>query len=176
MTRRFDRDGRRKVHMQSLTGLAAVDFQATQANSYAQVLATAQKLGLDADGMTQIWRRMAFNIAASNNDDHAKNVSFLMGEDGGWRLAPAYDVTFAYNPKGAWTDRHQMSVNGRFDDISNTDIMAVADQFVVGHAREVLHDIDEAMDSWPQFAKQAGLPGELIDALATDFHREVLGK
>lgn len=69
-----------------------------------------------------------------------------------------------------------MSVNGRFDDISNTDIMAVADQFVVGHAREALHDIDEAMDSWPQFARQAGLPGELIDALATDFHREVLGK
>ncbi|WP_300767967.1 type II toxin-antitoxin system HipA family toxin [uncultured Bifidobacterium sp.] len=176
MTRRFDRDGRRKLHMQSLTGLAAVDFRATRTNSYAQVIATAQKLGLDTGAMTQIWRRMAFNIAASNNDDHAKNVSFLMDEDGGWRLAPAYDVTFAYNPRGEWTDRHQMSVNGRFDGIGNADLMAVADQFAVGHARDALHDISDALDSWPRFAKQAGLSGELADALAADFHREVLEK
>ena len=95
MTRRFDRQGSNKLHMQSLTGLAAVDYQATGTNSYAQVFTAANQLKLPAATMTELFTRMAFNVAATNNDDHAKNISFLADHLGHWSLSPAYDLTFA---------------------------------------------------------------------------------
>jgi serine/threonine-protein kinase HipA len=174
MTRRFDRDGREKLHMQSLTGLSAVDFRATGANSYSQVFTAAQQLGLGSTTKTEIWRRMVFNIAATNNDDHAKNVSFLADRLGNWRLSPAYDVTFAFNPTGEWTNEHQMSVNGTFRDIEYDDIMAVADLFEVERTAPVLQEIREALDSWAQFAATAGVPVTQSDAIARQFHTEVL--
>ncbi|MEE8724486.1 MAG: type II toxin-antitoxin system HipA family toxin [Bifidobacterium crudilactis] len=174
MTRRFDRDGLEKLHMQSLTGLSSVDFRATGANSYAQVFTAAQQLGLGRTTGTEIWRRMVFNIAATNNDDHAKNVSFLADRLGNWRLSPAYDVTFAFNPTGEWTNEHQMSVNGKFRDIGYDDIMAVADLFEVERTAPVLQEIRDALDSWKQFAATAGVPVTQSDVIARQFHTEVL--
>lgn len=160
--------------MQSLTGLSAVDFRATGANSYSQVFTAAQQLGLGSTTKTEIWRRMVFNIAATNNDDHAKNVSFLADRLGNWRLSPAYDVTFAFNPTGEWTNEHQMSVNGTFRDIAYDDIMAVADLFEVERTAPVLQEIGDALDSWKQFAATAGVPVTQSDAIARQFHTEVL--
>lgn len=174
LTRRFDREGRRKLHLQSLTGLAAVDFRAVGANSYAQVFTTIDSLDLGAEARTEAWRRMAFNVVATNNDDHAKNLSFLADEQGAWRLAPAYDVTFAYNPTGEWTNEHQLSVNGRFRDVRYADLMAVADQFEVERARTALGDIADAVASWPAFAAEAGLAEGHADAIGREFHREAL--
>jgi serine/threonine-protein kinase HipA len=176
MTRRFDRDSTGKIHMQSLTGLSAVDFRASGANSYAQVFAAAEALRLDAETKTELFRRMAFNIAATNNDDHAKNVSFLADRTGRWRLAPAYDVTFAYNPTGEWTNMHQMSVNGKFRDIGYDDLMVLADQFAVERVRETLRGIHEALDSWNRYAHEAGLAATRADAISRQFHPEVLGR
>jgi serine/threonine-protein kinase HipA len=92
---------------------------------------------------------------AANCDDHTKNVSFLLRERGRWELAPAYDVTHAYNPKGEWTYQHLMSVNGKFAAISRDDLMVVADRFGVGTVTKVLTDVSKAVASWPEFAKRA---------------------
>ena len=105
--------------------------------------------------MEEAFRRIAFNVMAANCDDHTKNVSFLLREGGAWELAPAYDVTYAYNPKGEWTYQHLMSVNGKFAAISRDDLLVVADRFGVGTAPQVLQQVGEAVSSWPDFARQA---------------------
>ena len=107
--------------------------------------------------MEQAFRRVAFNVMAANCDDHTKNVSFLLCEGRKWELAPAYDVTHAYNPKGEWTYQHLMSVNGKFAGISRDDLMAVADRFGVGTARNVLTEVRDAIASWPDFARQGNV-------------------
>src|SRR6185437_5228868 len=103
----------------------------------------------------EVFRRMAFNVMARNCDDHTKNFSFRLRQGHAWELAPAYDVTFAHNPKGEWTHQHLMSVNGKFKDILEPDLLAVAERFAVGSARRVLEKIRAALRQWPQFAANA---------------------
>ena len=108
MTRRFDRlAGGAKLHMQSLCALAHLDFNQAGAHSYEQALMTIRQLGLPMAAVEQQFRRMVFNIVARNQDDHVKNIAFLMDQQGQWSLAPAFDVTYSYNPAGAWTARRQ---------------------------------------------------------------------
>lgn len=118
---------------------------------------TIDRLGLGYAASEEAFRRIAFNVMAANCDDHTKNVSFLLREGGVWELAPAYDVTYAYNPKGEWTYQHLMSVNGKFADISLDDLLVVADRFGIGTAPQVLQQIREAVSSWPDFAMQANV-------------------
>ena len=154
MTKRFDRDGNRKHHLQTLCGLAHLDYRQKATHDASQLFLTIDRLGIGYSGMEQAFRRIAFNVMAANCDDHTKNVSFLLRERGRWELAPAYDVTHAYNPKGEWTYQHLMSVNGEFASISRDDLMVVADRFGVGTATKVLTDVSEAVSSWPDFAKR----------------------
>ena len=158
MTRRFDRTARGgKRHMQSLGALAHLDFNAAGAHAYEQAFLVIRDLGLGADAIAQQFRRMVFNILARNQDDHVKNIAFLMEQDGSWSLAPAFDVTFAYNPSGAWTSTHQMTVNGKRDHFAVDDLLACA--AVAGVRRnEALAMIDEvraAVDAWPEYAARA---------------------
>jgi serine/threonine-protein kinase HipA len=155
MTKRFDRDGNKKHHLQTLCGLAHMDYRQKATHDASQLFMTIDRLGIGYSGMEQAFRRIAFNVMAANCDDHTKNVSFLLRERGRWELAPAYDVTHAYNPKGEWTYQHLMSVNGKFTSISRDDLMVVADRFGVGTAPKVLTDVSEAVSSWPDFAKRA---------------------
>lgn len=102
---------------------------------------------------------MVFNVVGMNCDDHVKNLSFILPENRwAWRLAPAYDLTFAHNPKGEWTHQHLMSVNGKFKQIERADLLAVADRFGVGSARRVMDEVQEAVQLWPVFADAAGVP------------------
>ena len=114
MTRRFDRgpDGG-KFHMQSLCAMGHFDFNQAGAYSYEQAFQTARRLQLPQPDLTELYRRALFNILARNQDDHTKNIAFLMDKQGRWSLSPAYDLTYSYNPSGEWTARHQMSVNGK---------------------------------------------------------------
>jgi serine/threonine-protein kinase HipA len=170
MTRRFDRlDNGTKVHMQSLCGLAGLDFNAIGAHSYEQLLQASDALGLDGAALHQILRRAAFNVAAANCDDHTKNHAFLMSPAGVWSLAPAYDVTHAFNPRGRWTFQHLMSVNGRFAGIGRADLLAMADRHAVPGARTALAEVAATLDSWPEHAGRAGLTGRVIDRIAADF-------
>ncbi len=158
VTRRFDRPGTegKRLHMQSLCGLAALDFNAIETNDYASLFTTAAELGIT--DTAQIFRRMTFNVLASNNDDHTKNHAFLMNPEGLWELAPAYDVTFAYNPASPWTKKHLMSVNGKFEAITREDLHAVGEKFQVPGYRAIVREVEEAVKAWDDFAIQAGLP------------------
>jgi serine/threonine-protein kinase HipA len=154
MTKRFDRDGRAKHHLQTLCGLAHMDFRQKATHDVSQLFLAIDRLGLGYAAREEAFRRVAFNAIAANCDDHSKNVSFLLREGGAWELAPAYDVTHAYNPKGEWTYQHLMSVNEKFADIDRDDLLAVADQFAIGTAPKVLREIGDAVSAWPDFARE----------------------
>lgn len=160
MTRRFDRPGveGERIHMQSLNDLSGLDFRQRGAHDYGALFQAADQLEIDA--REQLFRRMVFNVLASNHDDHTKNHAFLLSEDGSWELAPAFDLTFAYNPQGFWTSQHLMSVNGRFTDIRRADLLAVADRYLVGGAARILREVQEAVDAFPEFARAAGVASD----------------
>ena len=155
MTRRFDRDANTKHHLQTLCGLAHLDFRQKATHDVSQLFLTIAQLQLEYTALEEAFRRIAFNVMAANCDDHTKNASFMLREGGRWELAPAYDVTYAFNPRGEWTYQHLMSVNGKFDNISRADLMAVADRFGVGTARQVLDQVAAAVSAWPDFARTA---------------------
>jgi len=156
LTRRFDRatDGAR-IHVQSLCAIDHLDFRYKNAHSYAQYFDVIRRLGIDDEAIEQAYRRMVFNVAAMNRDDHTKNFAFLLSESGSWQLSPAFDVTHAFNPTGEWTQHHQMSVNGKFDEISLADLHTVADAQGVAGYRALTHEVLDTVRSWPQFAVDA---------------------
>jgi serine/threonine-protein kinase HipA len=158
MTRRFDRrEGGEKLHMQSLCALAHYDFNHAGAYAYEQALLALRQLGLPMAAVEQQFRRMAFNIIARNQDDHVKNIAFLMDQAGRWSLAPAFDVSYSYNPAGAWTDRHQMTLNGKRDGFTAADFTACAATALMkrGCAAVILEEVRAAVIRWPEFAEQA---------------------
>jgi len=157
MTLRFDRQGNRKHHLQSLCAMVHLDYRQKASHDYSQFLQTVIRLGLDYAALEEAFRRMAFNVMASNCDDHTKNISFMLREGMRWELAPAYDVTYAYNPAGEWTWQHLMAVNGKFADISRADLLAVADRFGIGTAPKLMKQVREAVAAWPDFAGHAGV-------------------
>lgn len=165
MTRRFDRPGDQgeRLHMQSLNDLMALDYRLRGTHDYASLFEAAERLGLDS--REQIFRRMALNVLASNNDDHTKNHAFVLPEHGNWRLSPAFDVTFAWNPNGFWTSQHLMGVNGRFSEITRRDLLVLADRFEVPGAAQLLREVTEAVDEFAFFAKEAGLTEQRIRAI-----------
>ena len=157
VTRRFDRPGSdgERLHMQTLCGIGALDFNATGVNDYASYFATMARLGIG--DREEAFRRVVFNVLASNNDDHTKNLSFLMDDDGTWRLAPAYDVTFAYSPTSHWVSRHLMSVEGKFEHITTRDLETLGDRVGVAGYREIIGMVTDAVASFATFADAAGL-------------------
>lgn len=167
ITRRFDRPGSDggRLHMQSLCAISALDFNAVQTHDYASLFTTAAALGVD--DRAQLFRRMVFNVVASNNDDHSKNHAFLMDRDGTWRAAPAYDITFAYNPRSPWTAKHLMSVNGKFDTITRRDLHSVGETFDVPGYRRIIREVEAAVKRWREFAVESGLPDDRTDEIAT---------
>jgi serine/threonine-protein kinase HipA len=158
MTRRFDRlPNGDKLHMQSLAALRNYDFNQAGAHSYEQALDTIKRLHLGMDSIEQQFRRMAFNIFARNQDDHVKNISFLMDRGGTWKLAPAFDVTYAYRPGGPWTGTHQMSMNGKRDGFAVADFRACAQVAGMqrGRADEIVSGVEAVVGAWMAFAAAA---------------------
>lgn len=163
MTKRFDREGcSTKHHIQTLCAMNHIDYKMKSTNSYEQLLMTLSELTLPHNAYVEVFRRMIFNIMGRNCDDHSKNFSFLLKEGSDWELAPAYDVTFAHNPKGEWTSQHLMSVNGKYKNFTANDILEVASRFGVGEAKQLLIQVREAIQAWPTFAKEAALNNEEI--------------
>lgn len=159
MTRRFDRDAAgRKLHMQSLGGLRHFAFQYPPAYSYEEAMHTIRALGLDMDTLQEQFRRAVFNVVARNQDDHVKNLAFLMDGHGQWRLSPAYDVTYAYNPRG-WTRAHQLSLGGKRDGFERKDLLRFADVTGVPRTAAVrmIDEVISAVSRWPEFAALAGV-------------------
>lgn len=164
LTKRFDRVNGNKIHMQTLCGIAHYDFHLRRAYSYEQAFNVMRRLRLPYSQAEEMFLRMVFNVVIRNQDDHTKNISFLMDNAGKWRLSPAYDLGFAYNPKGAWTNTHQMSINGKFDDITRKDLQAFALSNNIKNANEIIDKVCEVTSKWPEMAKNCGVPKEMIDA------------
>ncbi len=160
MTRRFDRlAGGGKLHMQSLCALAHFDFNLAGAYSYEQALLVIRQLGLPMWAIEQQFRRMVFNIVARNQDDHVKNIAFLMNKAGEWSLAPAFDMTYSYNPTGTWTSSHQMTLNGKRDDFSLEDFKACAKAASMkrGRAETILKEVQATVSRWLDYAEEVGV-------------------
>ncbi len=169
MTRRFDRrNSGERVHLQSLCGIAGLDFNMAGAHSYAQYMSVIEQLGMGVEAREQAFRRVVFNIAAVNRDDHTKNLGFLLPQNGEWELAPAYDVTHAHNPSGQWTDVHQMSLEGKREGIDLSDLQRFADRFRVPGYRAVIADVLDAVDRWPEFAEESRVDSATAARLAAD--------
>ncbi|MBF6619562.1 MAG: type II toxin-antitoxin system HipA family toxin [Patulibacter sp.] len=165
MTRRFDRtDDGDKLHAQTLGGIAHLDYNQADVHRYEQAFLVMHQLDLPAAQREQQFRRMVFNVVARNQDDHVKNIGFLMDRSGTWRLSPAYDVTYAYRPGGRWTSRHQMSINGKRDDFAVADLREVARMARIRRSvvDDMLAEVTDAVRRWPSFADEAGVTPEHI--------------
>ena len=155
MTQRFDRDGNTKHHLQTLCAMTEMDYKQKATHDLSQVFLAMWRLKLDYGATEQVLRRAAFNVMAANCDNHTKNLSFLLRQGGAWELAPAYDITHAYNPQGEWTHQLLMSVNGKFAGVERDDLLKVGEQFGIGTAPDVLAEVSAAVSTWPDFAAQA---------------------
>ncbi|MBL9160876.1 MAG: type II toxin-antitoxin system HipA family toxin [Verrucomicrobiales bacterium] len=172
MTRRFDRpDTGGKLHLQSLCAMAHYDFNLAGAYGYEQAYEVMRRLDLPMADLEEQFRRMLFNLVARNQDDHTKNIAFLMDKAGRWRLSPAFDVTYSYNPDGAWTSRHQMSVNGKRDQFELADLVACARNAGLkrGRAATLLEQVITAARRWKDHAEDAGVPERDAEKIASVF-------
>lgn len=157
MTRRFDRPAQGdKLHMQSLTAMMHYDFNDAGAYSYEQAVQALKRLKTTQDVEQQVLRAI-FNVVGRNQDDHPKNIAYLMDREGEWRLSPAFDIAYAYNPKGEWTDRHQMSLNGKRDGFIYADLVEFGATAGLKPARtaSLIDAVFEAIERWDEFAAQA---------------------
>ncbi len=165
LTKRFDRQDGKKIHMQTLCGIAHYDYRNPRSYSYEQAFNVMRALRLPYSQAQEMFRRLVFNVVIRNQDDHTKNISFLMDRQGKWTLSPAYDMGFAYNPKGGWTAQHQMSINGKFDDITRQDLLEFARRNNIKEADEIIDRITEVSSRWPHLARECEVPQPMIDAI-----------
>lgn len=160
MTKRFDRTASGgKRHMQSLGAMAHYDYNQPASYSYEQVIQVIKRLGLPREALEQQVLRAIFNVVGRNHDDHVKNIAFLMNRKGIWRLSPAFDISYAFDPRGEWTSRHQMSINGKRDGFGRIDLITLANSAGIkkAQANEMIDRIIETMLRWPNYAQKAGV-------------------
>ena len=159
MTKRFDRVNGEKLHMQSLGALTHISYKEPGICGYELAATYMKELGVTYKEIEQFYRRMVFNCLAVNQDDHVKNISFIMDRTGTWRLSPAYDITFSYNPNNKWLRAHQMTINGKTTEITNTDLLAAGSQMGLKPRRckDIISEILSVVESFSIFAEQAGI-------------------
>jgi serine/threonine-protein kinase HipA len=169
LTKRFDRVNGEKVHMQTLCAVAHYDYRLLRAYSYEQAFNVMRTLRLPYSQAQEMFRRIVFNVVVRNQDDHTKNISFLMDKNGKWRLSPAYDMGFSYNPDGGWTSQHQMSINGKFDGITRSDLLEIAKRNNIKEAAEIIDQVCSVASRWESIAIECGVPDKMIDAIMPQF-------
>ncbi|MHB1252388.1 MAG: type II toxin-antitoxin system HipA family toxin, partial [Acidimicrobiales bacterium] len=172
MTRRFDRDNEGgRLHVVSLAAMAHLDQRHTGAHSYDQYLATVRQLGLGPSSLQQAFRRMVFNVAAVNRDDHTKNFAFMRTRSGEWTLTPAFDITHAHRRNSEWTSRHNLRVNGKTESITLEDLHVVGDRHEVPGYKSIVREVLGAVDAWAEFASRAELDERAREAVAHDLEQ-----
>jgi serine/threonine-protein kinase HipA len=177
MTKRFDRlDGGGKLHMQSLCGMAHYDFNQAGAYSYEQALQIIRRMELPMASIEEQFRRMAFNIVARNQDDHVKNIAFLMDRSGNWSLSPAYDMTYSYQPSGKWTSSHQMTLNGKRSGFTLEDFKACAKIALMkrGRAETIVDEVTNVVARWRDYADESCVTPEQRDKIQAALRVESL--
>ena len=177
MTKRFDRlDDGDKRHMQSLGAMMHYDFNRAGAYSYEQAIQAMKRLRLPMADIEQQFLRAAFNIVARNQDDHVKNIAFLMDRRGRWRLSPAFDVVYSFNPDGDWTAQQQMSLNGKLDGFERMDLLvfAKASGIKTSRAKQLIDKVAAAVDMWAEFARISRVPDGDIRRVERTFRKDAL--
>jgi serine/threonine-protein kinase HipA len=169
LVHRFDVTGEQRLHQHTFGGLVHVDYNDPGASSYEEYLRSVLRLGMAYASVEQGYRRMVFNVLAVNQDDHVKNLSFQMGPDGTWRLAPAYDLTFALGH--GWTARHQMRVADKTEGLRERDLLAVGDSFDINDPRGVIVDTQAALARWVEFAAATRVPADTVRAIEAELER-----
>ncbi|HCD87428.1 MAG TPA: toxin HipA, partial [Algoriphagus sp.] len=166
MTKRFDRtDSGEKIHMQSLCGIRHFDFNQVGVYSYEQVFETMRMLRLTYPEAEQQFVRMVFNVLARNCDDHTKNFAFLMDQSGKWALSPAYDICHAYRPGSIWVSRQSLQVNGKREEITDSDFLEVAKKMNIKRPEEKIEQVKQAVKRWKEFAVEAKVEPRLRDSI-----------
>lgn len=179
MTKRFDRENGRKLHMQSLGALAHISYQEPGICGYELAAMYMREIGISYKEIEQFYRRMVFNCLAVNQDDHVKNISFIMDRTGKWMLSPAYDITFSYNPTNKWLRAHQMTVNGKTTEITLSDLLEAGTKMGVKERRckDIISEIGASVSSFATFAEQAGIKEktlEYINSVLSCYGRDIL--
>ena len=173
MTKRFDRtDLGEKLHVQTLAGIAHYDRDRRCA--YEQAFVLMRQMQLPYIQQEEFYRRMVFNVIARNHDDHTKNHSFLMDNNGRWSLAPAYDVCYSYNPYGRWTNRHQMSVNGKRDGFTRGDLLTVAERMGIKRGKEIIEKVIDTISDWGRFAAEAGVKAGHLKEIKSNLSKTLI--
>ena len=168
LTKRFDRGpGSAKHHIQTLCAMDHLDYKKPVTHTYEQLFLVSQRLRLGHEAEVQIFRRMVFNVMAKNCDDHTKNISFLLRKGEVWQLAPAYDLTFSYNPESHWVNQHQMSVSGKFKGIKSADCLKLADRFGIGEAKAVIEEVRQIVMNWQNFAARSSISQREANRIAS---------
>ena len=165
MTRRFDREGNTKHHIQSLCGLQHYDFNDMYGYSYEQVFQTMRLLRLTYPEAEEMFRRMVFNVLATNYDDHTKNFSFILKKGEAWQLAPAYDLCFSFDEANHWVNKQTLSVNGKRLGITKVDLMKIAKDNNIKKGEKIVDEINLVIKSWREFARQAGVRNDLLERI-----------
>jgi serine/threonine-protein kinase HipA len=167
LTRRFDRPVGDKLHMQTLGALDHISYKMPGVYGYDQAMLLMRRIGIELPQIEQLFRRMVFNVVARNQDDHVKNIAFLMDRAGRWSLAPAYDVTWACDPTNRWLQAHQMTINGKREQLTVEDLVAVERRIGLkrGTAKRVLREVTDAVASWPQIAAEVAVEPTMAGAI-----------
>lgn len=173
MTKRYDREGNKKIHKVSLCGIEGMDFNMPGAFSYEQMFSTMRKLSLKHSEAEQGFRRMVFNVIGRNQDDHTKNVEFLMNEKGEWRLAPAFDMTYSYRPSSEWTAHHQMTINGKRDGFTLDDLLKVSNDIKIRNAKEVIDEIQTCFKNFEDYM-EGDIPEEKVASMKDTLRLDIL--
>lgn len=167
MTKRFDREGgSTKHHIQTFSALKHFDYNSVTSFSYEQLFQTMRELKLTYPEAEQMFRRMVFNVAARNCDDHTKNFSFRLKKDARWELAPAYDLCHAYQPDHRWVSQHALSINGKRTDITREDLLEIGRSIKNKKASEVIDEINATVAQWKQYADETAVSPGLRDRIA----------
>ena len=167
MTKRFDRIQNQKLHMQTLGAVAHIDYNVPGQTGYEEAAEITLRLTNSAAFVTELYRRMVFNVIMVNQDDHVKNIAFLMNKRGEWSLAPAYDLTFSYNPENTWLRAHQMRINGKTDDITYNDLIASGKTMGLSKAKceKIIDQIKGVADKFDDYMHLAGVSDKTISML-----------
>ena len=162
ITKRFDRDGDRKLYTQTLAAISP------EAESYEQLIAVCRKLHLPEADCQEVFRRMVFNILANNTDDHNKNFSFIMGEDGSWRLSPAYDITYIIDNGGFLPHEfHCMYIRAKLRGITRDDVIQFARDNGIRRPDAIIRDVAGSLKKFRNIALKYGVKDEWIGRIET---------
>jgi len=157
---RFDRIGDKRVHMHSAAGVVHADFR-YPALDYDDLMKLTLHLTKNYENVTEMFRLACFNLFAYNRDDHAKNFSFLMDEQGTWRLSPAYDLTFSY---GVGAEHSTMYV-GEGKNPTDKHLLKLASKYQIKNAKEIIEEVQEAVMRFEKIAQELDISKATINSI-----------